>query len=178
MSESSKASPKHPTVLSLNKKLRENIENVVIKIEVLEKRMEKLETMTTSRFDRIKYLLQQLVSDKVKENPSHDIKLNSKLIDSSASQPMSSQEYRKSIPTEEIITLNLEKSLLTSTEKFVKNAWPEALLARNIEDNKYTSSKSRVVKPDYSLKIADITVFEKLRHIQSAFRIVLVPYHL
>ncbi|VDB87790.1 Bgt-51813 [Blumeria graminis f. sp. tritici] len=55
-------------------------------------------------------------------------------------------------------------------EKFVKDAWPEALLARNIEDNMYTSSKNRVViKPEYRLKKADITVFEKLRHIQSAF---------
>ncbi|VCU39333.1 Bgt-51808 [Blumeria graminis f. sp. tritici] len=64
-------------------------------------------------------------------------------------------------------------------EKFVKDAWPEALLARNIEDNMYTSSKNRVViKPEYCLKKADITVFEKLRHIQSAFPIALVPYHL
>ncbi|VDB88347.1 Bgt-51484 [Blumeria graminis f. sp. tritici] len=64
-------------------------------------------------------------------------------------------------------------------EKFVKDAWPDVLLPYNIEDNMYTSSRNRVViKLEYSLKKADIPVFEKLRHIQSAFRIALVPYHL
>ncbi|SZF04807.1 unnamed protein product [Blumeria hordei] len=178
MSESSKSSPEHPTIPSLNKMLWESNENVDIRIGALEKRMEKMEIMTTTCFDRIEDLLQQLVSDKTKKNPSDDTKQKNKVVDSSASQPTSSQEYGKTFPTEEITTLNLQNSQLNSMKKFVKDAWPEALLARNIEDNMYTSSKNIVViKPEYSLKKADITVF-KLRHIQSVFRIALVPYHL
>ncbi|SZF00675.1 unnamed protein product [Blumeria hordei] len=179
MAESSQATPENPTILSLNKKLRKSNENTDIRIGALTKRIDKLEIMTTTRFDRIEALLQQLVSDKTKENPSDDTKQNNKVIDSSASQPTLPQEYGKSFPTEEITTLNLENPQLTLLKKFVKDAWPEALLARNIEDNMYTSSKNRVViKLEYSLKKADITVFEKLRHIQSAFRVALVPYHL
>ncbi|EPQ66981.1 hypothetical protein BGT96224_Ac31548, partial [Blumeria graminis f. sp. tritici 96224] len=78
MSESSKSAPEHPTILSLNKKLRKSNENVDIRIGALEKRMDKMEIMTTTRFDRIEALLHQLVSEKIKENPSVDTKLNSK----------------------------------------------------------------------------------------------------
>ncbi|VCU38847.1 Bgt-50770 [Blumeria graminis f. sp. tritici] len=69
--------------------------------------MDKMEVMTTTRFDRIKALLQQLVSDKIKENLSVDTKLNNKVVDSSASQPSASQENGKSFPSEEITTRNM-----------------------------------------------------------------------
>ncbi|CAD6499665.1 BgTH12-03773 [Blumeria graminis f. sp. triticale] len=65
MSESSKFSPEHPTILSLNK-LWESNENDDIRIGALEKRMDKMEIKTIIRFERIENLLQQIVSDKIK----------------------------------------------------------------------------------------------------------------
>ncbi|CAD6504358.1 BgTH12-06089 [Blumeria graminis f. sp. triticale] len=66
---------------------------------------------------------------------------------------------------------------LTEVEKFVKEAWPEALLDRDIDDKSFTNVKNKVIiKAEWRLVKADIHVFEKLNEIQSALRVALVPY--
>ncbi|CAD6503108.1 BgTH12-02777 [Blumeria graminis f. sp. triticale] len=66
---------------------------------------------------------------------------------------------------------------LTPGEKFVKVAWPKALVAHEINHEAYTRKNSKVVIwPDLCLNKANSTVFLKLAEIQSALGIALVPY--
>ncbi|CAD6498927.1 BgTH12-04583 [Blumeria graminis f. sp. triticale] len=66
---------------------------------------------------------------------------------------------------------------LTPGKKFVKEAWPQALLAHEINHEAYTRIKNKVViRPDLRLDKANSTVFLKLAEIQSALGIALVPY--
>ncbi|VDB84225.1 Bgt-20623 [Blumeria graminis f. sp. tritici] len=67
--------------------------------------------------------------------------------------------------------------VLTPGEKFVKEAWPQALLAHEVNHEAYTSIKNKVIiRPELRLDKANSTVFSKLAEIQSVFRIALVPY--
>ncbi|CAD6501564.1 BgTH12-01815 [Blumeria graminis f. sp. triticale] len=66
---------------------------------------------------------------------------------------------------------------LTPGEKFVKETWPQALLAHDVNHEAYTSIKNKVIiRPELRLDKANSTVFSKLAEIQSAFRIALVLY--
>ncbi|CAD6505127.1 BgTH12-00622 [Blumeria graminis f. sp. triticale] len=66
---------------------------------------------------------------------------------------------------------------LTPGVKFVKEAWPQALLAHEVNHEAYTSIKNKVIiRPELRLDKANSTVFFKLAEIQSALRIALVPY--
>ncbi|CAD6505448.1 BgTH12-00939 [Blumeria graminis f. sp. triticale] len=66
---------------------------------------------------------------------------------------------------------------LTPGEKFAKEAWPQALLAHEVNHEAYTSIINKVIiRPELRLHKANFTVFSKLAEIQSAFRIALVPY--
>ena len=68
-------------------------------------------------------------------------------------------------------------SELSPGESFVKEAWPQALLAKDVMHDEFASIKKKVsLRPELRLATADSTIFIKLAKIQSAFRITLVPY--
>ncbi|KAI0990803.1 hypothetical protein K3495_g17384, partial [Podosphaera aphanis] len=70
-------------------------------------------------------------------------------------------------------------SKLTPAEKFVKEAWPQAIFPEDIGFEGETSAKNRVsFKPEWRLITADHSVFSKLKHIQASFQMALVPYRL
>ncbi|KAI0999846.1 hypothetical protein K3495_g8353 [Podosphaera aphanis] len=74
---------------------------------------------------------------------------------------------------------NNPSSKLTPAEKFVKEAWPQAIFPEDIGFEGETSAKNRVsFKPEWRLVTADHSVFNKLKHIQASFQMALVPYRL
>lgn len=59
-----------------------------------------------------------------------------------------------------------DTSAFTPTEKYVKDAWPKALLRRDVIDDSYSSNKNKViVKQEWRLSKADTPVFDKLNEI-------------
>ncbi|CAD6502785.1 BgTH12-05375 [Blumeria graminis f. sp. triticale] len=62
-------------------------------------------------------------------------------------------------------------------KKFVIEAWPQPLLAHEINHEAYTSIKNKVIiRPELHLDKVNSTLFSRLAEIQSDFRIALVPY--
>ncbi|KAI1001092.1 hypothetical protein K3495_g7106 [Podosphaera aphanis] len=67
----------------------------------------------------------------------------------------------------------------TPAEKFVKEAWPQAIFPEDIGFEGEASAKNRVsFEPEWRLITADHSVFSKLKHIQASFQMALVPYRL
>ena len=70
-----------------------------------------------------------------------------------------------------------DSSKLSPGEKFVKEAWPQALLAKDVMQDQFANIKNKVsLRLELRLSTVDSTTFTNLAEIQSAFRIALVPY--
>lgn len=215
------------TIIGVNKKIRELTEEIMVKQDVLERRMksqsnaaveqiaksesrmtnrneemssrmDKLEQMN-NRMDRVESaILEMSRTLKAISNPNSDTKsehtsggpstdqLESQLPQTFSTPASSFHKVQSTSPTiprkpngriDFSNTNDRETISLTSGEKFVKEAWPQALLQKDVQDDQFTSIKNKVIlRPELRLSKVDATTFTKLSEIQTAFRIALVPY--
>ena len=188
----------YPNILSLNKKLKDSLDELDARFKNLEKsidlgysntegRMDRLERCFEDRFSNTEKMFSKLQptldSQAKNRNNFKDVEADadqniSKEIQREQSEPSSSQlpkKERNSSPIKRDFQGRIQFSKsetnqnLTESEKFVKRAWPEAIFPENVQDDSYASAKNKVVlKPESRLVTAQVEVFEKPLQIQNA----------
>ncbi|CAD6500752.1 BgTH12-06459 [Blumeria graminis f. sp. triticale] len=164
-----------------SKELSSRMDKIESRLEQFENKMDRIETLLIDISSGLKNSPPQqpdLHSEdqSVRSPPPEKVSTSAVQIDdgkapagSHANMPDESNEFNTIEETKDPV--------LSPSQKFVKDAWPQAILRHEINHETNTNVSNNVIlRPDLFLDKADSSVFVKLAEIQSAFRISLVPY--